>query len=721
MSTWRTRARSEFPGDDDHAAEPAPGALTDEVSAVARALLDVAPYPMAVLDVDFRFVAVNAALTRRTGLEAEHYVGRTVDELASAAQWDAIGPLFRRARAGEEVAEPEVEVDAGGGLRSELRTFTVRPVRVDEAIIGIAVAFTDEAMRERAEHDLRLRTDLYRMLSRTARAAAASADPSALYDEVCRIVVETGRFRCAWVGVVEDDALPLRARAGDDAGYFDTLQVSLDPDDPRSQGPTGRAVLQGVPTVFNDFLASARMKPWKAAAAESGIRSSAAIPFKERGRVVATLSVYADAPGFFTDDLVETLGEIGPTVSLALDRFAETHERERQEQQARELEDQLRQSAKMEAIGTLAGGVAHDFNNTLTVIRNTVQLLLDAGALTPEQTQRLEQIDLAAESAAGLTSQLLTFGRRQVRSPQTLRLDDAVRASASMIQRLVRESVTITLDLDAADSNLRIDRTEFQQVVLNLAANARDAMPDGGTLEIRTRVLEIDERIAAGRLDLEPGRYAVLEIADSGTGMDAETLERMYDPFYTTKELGTGLGLATVFGIVRGSGGHIWAYSEPGLGTTLRLYFPVVSEQPASDAPAAPTEHAAPTTGSETVLVVEDSEMLRPLVGTMLGSAGYTVLLAADGVEALEIADAHAGPIDLVLTDVVMPRMSGGELAAELERRRPGIRILFTSGYPADTVVRHGIAEARVAFVQKPYVASELLRQVRAALDRTPT
>lgn len=691
--------------------------LIEGLTAVAGALLEVAPFPMAVLDLDFRFVAVNEALTSRTGLDADGYLGRAVDELVSAGQWDAIGPLYRRARDGEHVSEPEVELDPGGGLGSELRTFTMRPVHIDGQIVGIAVAFTDEPMRARAEHDLRLRTDLYRMLSRTARAAAASADAATLYEEVCRIVVETGRFRCAWVGVVDGDALPLCARAGDDAGYFDTLEVRLDPSDPRSQGPTGRAVLQGVPTVFNDFLSSTRTTPWKRAAAEAGIRSSAAIPFKERGRVVATLSVYADAAGFFTDDLVETLGEIGPTVSLALDRFAEARERERQEAQSHALEDQLRQSAKMEAIGTLAGGVAHDFNNTLTVIRNTVELLLEGGQLTPEQQQRLEQIDLAAEGAAGLTSQLLTFGRRQVRRPQTLGLDDEVRASATMIERLVRESVAITLDLDAGDAQIRIDRTELQQVVLNLAANARDAMPDGGTLEIRTRVVDVDEQVAAGRLDLEPGRYAFLEVADTGTGMDAETLERMFDPFYTTKERGTGLGLATVFGIVRGSGGHVWAYSEPGLGTTLRLYFPVTGEASVPEAPAARTVLSPPAGGSETILVVEDSEMLRPLVGTILQAAGYTVLLAADGVEALDLAVAHDGPIDLVLTDVVMPRMSGGELAIELERRWPGVRILFTSGYPADTVVRHGIAEARVAFVQKPYVAGDLLRQVRAMLD----
>jgi signal transduction histidine kinase/ActR/RegA family two-component response regulator len=702
------------------AAASAPQPLVDGLDAVAQALLSVAPYPMAVLDLECRFVAVNAALTSRTGLDEEGYLGRAVHELVSAGQWDALGPLYRRALAGEELSEPEVELDPGGGPGSELRRFTMRPVRIDGAIVGIAVSFTDEPMRALAERELQLRTDLYRMLSRTARAATACSDAQELYEEICRIVVETGRFRCAWVGVLEDGELPLRARAGDDGGYLDELVVSLDPEDPRSQGPTGRAALLGVPTVFNDFLSSARTEPWKAAAARTGIRSSASIPFIERGTVVATLSVYADVTGFFTDDLVETLGEIGPTVSLALDRFAEARERERHELQSRALEDQLRQSAKMEAIGTLAGGVAHDFNNTLTVIRNTVQLLLDGGALTAEQRERLSQIDFAAQSAAGLTSQLLTFGRRQVRNPQTLSLDDEVRATVTLIERLVRESITVELDLDAGASRVHIDRTEFQQVVLNLAANARDAMPHGGTLEMRTRVVDIDEQLAAGRLHLEPGTYAFLEVADSGVGMDAETLDRMFDPFFTTKELGTGLGLATVFGIVRGSGGHVWAYSEPGLGTTLRLYFPVAGAVETAGAPVEAAAEAPRRGGGETILVVEDSEMLRPLVGTILGSAGYSVILAADGVEALERVDAHDGPIDLVLTDVVMPRMSGGELAVELERRQPGVRVLFTSGYPADTVVRHGIAEARVSFVQKPYVASDLLRQVRSVLDRNP-
>jgi len=404
-------------------------------------------------------------------------------------------------------------------------------------------------------------------------------------------------------------------------------------------------------------------------------------------------------------------GEITPTLLERTLRYViQTH---RHIAELRRQEESLRHAQRTEAVGQLAAGIAHDFNNLLVVIRGYSTLILTR---TTDETVRTQaaRIEQAADRAAELTHQLLAYGRQQILQPQTADLNQIVQDTLRMLERLIGEDIEIHTAYEPSLPSVVVDSGQIGQVILNLAVNARDAMPDGGTLSIRTTTAEIDDDYARLHAEVVSGTYALLEITDTGSGMDETTRERAFDPYYTTKEQGTGLGLATVYGIVRQSGGHIWLYSEPGIGTTFKLYFPTgVGSELQPDQ----TSEVGPVDGTETILVVEDSEMVRQLVTTVLESFGYTVHTATNGVEALAVAERLGYEIDLVFSDVVMPGMNGRELAERLAERKPGIRVLFCSGYPDDTIIRQGIAAARFAFIQKPYASIELAQKVRSVLD----
>jgi two-component system, cell cycle sensor histidine kinase and response regulator CckA len=383
----------------------------------------------------------------------------------------------------------------------------------------------------------------------------------------------------------------------------------------------------------------------------------------------------------------------------------------------KKLEEQLRQAQKMEAVGRLAGGVAHDFNNLLTAILGNTQLLRrDLGESHPSRAD-VEEIRKAADRAAGLTRQLLAYSRRQVLQPRVLDLNGVVREMERLLDRLIGEDVTLVTRLATPLGRVRADPGQVEQVVVNLAVNARDAMPQGGVLTIETGDVELDAA-TVDHTGSAVGPCVMLAVTDTGIGMDAETRAHLFEPFFTTKEVGkgTGLGLATVYGIVKQSGGAIAVYTEPGQGTTFRIYLPRVDADGAPLAAVRPA--AAPPRGTETVLLVEDEVSVRHLANKLLQGAGYTVIAAADATTALALADAHPGPIHLLLTDVVMPRVSGPELAAELLARRPDARVLYMSGYPGDTVVQRGTLAPGVAFLQKPFTPDALERKVREVLEQ---
>ena len=383
------------------------------------------------------------------------------------------------------------------------------------------------------------------------------------------------------------------------------------------------------------------------------------------------------------------------------------------------LQEQLYQSQKMEAIGQLAGGVAHDFNNLLTVITGYSDLLLlQHNDPDDPQGQDIRQIIRATEKASSLTRQLLAFSRKQTLQPMKLDLNSVVVDMDQMLRRLIGEDIELITLLASKLAPVKADPGQLEQVIMNLVINARDAMPQGGTLTIETANVEMDESSARGRVNVRPGPYVRLALSDTGQGMTEAVQARIFEPFFTTKEQGrgTGLGLATVHGIVHQSGGHIWVYSEVGRGTTFKIYLPRLDEELASVGWDPVSDGSL--IGSETILLVEDEVLVRKLAQRILGEAGYSVLTARQGTEAMQLCNQHTGPIDLLVTDVIMPGgMSGPGLGEQLGAQRSDMKVLYISGYTDDAIGRHGELEPGAAFLEKPFTSNDLKRKVREVLD----
>jgi PAS domain S-box-containing protein len=406
--------------------------------------------------------------------------------------------------------------------------------------------------------------------------------------------------------------------------------------------------------------------------------------------------------------LVATYGFVPPDMVLL-------HAEDVTEQ--RQNEEQLRVAHRMESVGRLAGGVAHDFNNLLTVIINhTAFAARDVAKEHPLQAD-LAEIGKAAERATFLTRQLLAFSRQQVLKPQVLDVNKIVGGMEEMLRRLLGEDIDLAVGLATGLAKVTADPGQIEQVVMNLAVNARDAMPDGGKLTIETAYVELDDVYASQHVGMKPGSYVRLSVSDTGCGMDEKTRARLFEPFFTTKQTGkgTGLGLATVYGIVKQSGGDIWVYSEPGHGTTFKVYLPreLSAKETAERAP----QVSAGAAGAETILVVEDEDAVRNLAKRILELAGYTVLTAANGGEALGICGKQQGSVSLVLTDVVMPGMNGKELTDRLAGLCPNLRVLYMSGYTDDAIVHRGVLAPGTHFIGKPFNAADLTRMVRKVLD----
>jgi len=382
-----------------------------------------------------------------------------------------------------------------------------------------------------------------------------------------------------------------------------------------------------------------------------------------------------------------------------------------------ELQEQLRQSQKLESIGRLAGGVAHDFNNMLTAINGYSDLALRRLDADDPTRKFVQEVRRAGERSAMLTNQLLAFSRRQILQPQVIKINDAIVETSGMLERLIGEDVDLVVKLRPTAGSIRFDPGQLSQILINLAVNARDAMPDGGKLSIETDNIFIEPEFARSHIGVLPGAYVMLAVSDSGIGMTPEVQERIYEPFFTTKGVGkgTGLGLATVYGIVKQSGGGIFVYSEPDHGTSFKIYIPRVVPQNAPHRLIESSPRLA--LGTETILLVEDEEQVRALSRQVLESCGYRVIEATDGFSALDLLEMSRMNVDLLITDLTMPRMGGRELAEKLRKLLPELPILFSSGYTDEAVVRHGLLETNVHFIQKPFSLNDLARKVRDVLD----
>ena len=420
--------------------------------------------------------------------------------------------------------------------------------------------------------------------------------------------------------------------------------------------------------------------------------------------------------------LARAVPVLGPSGAIDewVGTYTDTTDRRVFEERLRRKEEELRQAQRLDAIGRLAGGIAHDFNNLLTAILVPAEL---AAASLPDESplkRDLEEIHEAGVRAAELTHQLLAFGRQQVLAPEIVELDGVVRSASKLLKRVLPESVELHLALDSRDSMVRVDRSQLEQVLINLAVNSRDAMPEGGSLTVETQPVVLSREFCERHEGIAPGRFVMLAVSDTGVGMDEATRRQVFEPFYTTKPVGqgTGLGLSTVYGIVRQSGGHIWLYSEPGKGTTVKVYFPETNEE------ATVVEAAEPEVvplGNATILLAEDDPAIRRIGERLLGMLGYTVHAAATGEAALDMARSIADGIDLLVTDMVMPGMNGMELWERLRRMQPGVPALFVSGWAGDAVVRHRILDGEVPFLQKPFTMESLGRKVHEVLVASRT
>jgi two-component system, cell cycle sensor histidine kinase and response regulator CckA len=380
----------------------------------------------------------------------------------------------------------------------------------------------------------------------------------------------------------------------------------------------------------------------------------------------------------------------------------------------RRLEEQYHQSQRLDSIGRLAGGVAHDFNNLITVINGYAMMLLDEMPTDSPVMEGLTEIREAGQRAAGLTQQLLAFSRKQILQPVVLNLNDIVTDVSKMLHRLIGEDIDLVIKLDPEPGNIIADPGQIEQIIINLAVNSRDAMPTGGTLMIETASVYLDENYVRQHPRLHVGQHVMMAVTDTGTGMSPEVQEQIFEPFFTTKPKshGTGLGLATVYGIVTQSGGWIWVYSEPGKGTTFKLYFPRTGEPP-EQAKAVPKTDLS---GTETILVVEDQAEVRRLTIRALNKYGYNVFSAVNAEEAIAFCEQHRGPLHLVVTDIVMPGLNGRELAKRLAEMRPDLRFLFMSGYTDNAIAHHGVLDDNVNYLQKPFTPESLAERVRKVL-----
>jgi PAS domain S-box-containing protein len=694
--------------------------------------------------------------------------------------------------------------------------------------------------RRKTEQQLQRLNRAYKILS-CCRPTLPRPDSESRYlEQICQTIVDSGKYRLAWIGFVQEGdrskAVRPVAWKGFNGEYVKKLDITW-ADSERGRGPTGTAIRTGTPSICRNIPSDPAFAPWREEAMKYGYASSIAIPLRDNGKPFGALNIYSSEPDAFDPEEVRLLRELAARLGNGIKslRMQAEHRQDkeallRSEEKYREmvenlndiifaldsentvtyispvieplsgyspqeiigrsfadfiypedlpdlnrslqkvlsgslepleyrvltksgetrwvrsssrpmyqdgrivglrgiltditeqrnLEEQFLKSQKMEAIARLTGGIAHDFNNVLTAILGYSELLANRLENDEELHPHVQEIVNAADRAASLIRQLLAFSRKQVLQPKVLDLNKQVQDMQKLLKRLIGEDIRLSTRLDPQLGLVKVDPSQIEQVLMNLAVNARDALPEGGQLTIETSNVVLDEQYARDHVSAAPGPYILLSVSDNGSGMDKETQTKIFDPFFTTKELGkgTGLGLSTVYGIVKQSGGNIWVYSEPGLGTTFKIYLPRVDALVETEQKTRAARKS--TGGTETILLVEDEDMVRELIELGLTRDGYSVLESRSPREALELCRRHEGPIHLLITDIIMPEMSGRDLAEQMQTMYPEVRVLYMSGYTDDVIVHHGILEAGIDYLQKPFGPGALSQKVREILDSGP-
>ncbi len=555
--------------------------------------------------------------------------------------------------------------------------------------------------REQVEKNLLTRSLQQTVVSALGQFALVSTDSSALLNQVVMLVSQTLEVEyCDILELTpEGDSMVLRAGAGWTEGVVGTLRVPAD-----ASTQSGFTLRAGEPVVVEDLKTELRFAG-SDLLIQHGVISGITVPVSGHGRTYGVLGAHTTNRRHFNEDEVHFLLAVATVLAMAVERLS--------------LEAQLRQAQKMESVGQLAAGVAHDFNNMLTVIEGHSGLLLAKPDLPAGLKNSAQAVFFAAERAANLTRQLLMFSRKNIMQSKSLDLREVVGQLSKMLERLLGETIALDFTAPPRLPLVRADAGMFAQVLMNLAVNARDAMPKGGILRIDLSQADIGDDYSRGHAEARPGRFVRLRVTDTGCGMDAATRSRIFEPFFTTKEVGkgTGLGLATVYGIVKQHEGWIELQSEVGQGTTFEVFFPACTEALSQAEPVAPPSQEV-MRGRETILIVEDEPVLRELAHAILQQCGYKILEADSGVGALRVWNQHQEGIDLLLTDMVMPEgLSGMDLAKKLRATKPSLRIIFASGYSMDELDASYLEEGRAAFLQKPYTHVSLAKAVRDCLD----